>query len=80
MDAPNQFTRAAGVAGQTVRRLQREGLTAEEAKRLVSTVINEEELCIIEREDGLLMRKGSSNDCGNCRIRVRHEQSFPGEK
>ena len=50
MDAPNQFARATAFAGQTVRRLQREGLSADEAKRLVSAVINEEELVIWKGE------------------------------
>jgi hypothetical protein len=46
MDAPNQFARATVMAGKTVRRLEREGLTVDEAKRLVAAVINEEELVI----------------------------------
>jgi hypothetical protein len=46
MDAPNQFARATAIAGQTVRRLEREGLSIDEAKRLVTAVINEEELVI----------------------------------
>jgi hypothetical protein len=46
VDAPNQFARATVFAGQTVRRLEREGLTVDEAKRLVAAVINEEELVV----------------------------------
>jgi hypothetical protein len=50
MDAPNQFARATVFAGKTVRRLKREGLPADEAKRLVAAVINEEELVIRKGE------------------------------
>lgn len=50
MDAPNQFTRATAFAGQTVRRLERDGLPADEAKRLVAAVINEEEIVIRKGE------------------------------
>ncbi len=50
MDAPNQFTRATVSAGQTVRRLEREGLSVDEAKRLVAGMINEEESKVMKGE------------------------------
>jgi hypothetical protein len=39
----NPYTRASILAGATVKRLQREGVSAEDAKRLVVHVINSEE-------------------------------------
>ncbi|HLX71026.1 MAG TPA: hypothetical protein VKV04_15475 [Verrucomicrobiae bacterium] len=50
MDASNQFTQATIVAGQTVRRLEREGLSVDEAKRLVAGMINEEESKVMKGE------------------------------
>jgi hypothetical protein len=50
MDGQNQFARATAFAGQTVQRLEREGLKLDEAKRLVAAVINEEELVIRKGE------------------------------
>jgi len=43
MNQPNQFSRSTILAGQTVRRLCREGVSLDEAKRLVVQVINLEE-------------------------------------
>ena len=50
MFSPNQYTRASAFAGQTVRRLERGGISAEEARRLVVAVINEEEIEIRKGE------------------------------
>ena len=46
MDRSNQFTEAAIFAGQTVKRLQREGHSADDAKRMVAEVINAEEFVV----------------------------------
>lgn len=43
MNESNQFAQATILAGRTVRRLQREGHSTGEAKRLVAMVINAEE-------------------------------------
>jgi len=43
MSAANPYYRSAVLAGATVRRLQREGCSLDEAKRLVVQVINSEE-------------------------------------
>ena len=48
MDESNQYTRATLLAGETVQRLQREGYSADEAKRLVTAVINAEEFALMK--------------------------------
>ena len=48
MDELNQYTRATVLAGETVQRLQREGCSADEAKRLVAAVINAEEFALMK--------------------------------
>jgi len=47
MDDMNQYRRATIVAGETVKRLQREGHSAEEAKRMVVAVVNAEEFAVM---------------------------------
>jgi hypothetical protein len=44
--ASNPFLRSSILAGQTVKRLCREGASSEHAKRLVAQVINSEEAAI----------------------------------
>ena len=53
MAEPDEFTRAAVVAGRTVKRLERQGYSSAEAKRLVIAVINseEEKVCLGEAFD-----------------------------
>jgi hypothetical protein len=46
MDEMSQYARATVLAGETVKRLQREGHSAEEAKRMVAAVINAEEFAV----------------------------------
>jgi hypothetical protein len=58
MTKPDEFTRAAIVAGRTVRRLEREGHSSAEAKQLVKAVINSEE----EK----LVRHGEAFDAARC--------------
>jgi hypothetical protein len=48
MDELNQYFRATVLARETVERLQREGHSADEAKRLVAAVINAEEFAVIK--------------------------------
>jgi hypothetical protein len=48
MDEANEFYRAAILANRTVKRLQQEGLPADEAKLLVVAVINAEESLIMK--------------------------------
>jgi hypothetical protein len=48
MDDPSQYTRATILARETVDRLQREGHSADEAKRMVTTVINAEEFAMMK--------------------------------
>ena len=48
MDNFGKYTRAASLAGQTVARLRREGHSADEAKRLVTAVINAEEFAVMK--------------------------------
>jgi hypothetical protein len=48
MDQANEFYRATVLAGKTVKRLQREGVPVDEAKRLVAAVINAEESLILK--------------------------------
>jgi len=43
MNQSNQFVRSSILAVQTMRRLQREGCSIDEAKRMVMQVINSEE-------------------------------------
>ena len=47
MDELNQYTRATLLARETFERLQREGRSADEAKRLVTAVINAEEFALV---------------------------------
>ncbi len=46
MNLANEFARATVLAGQTVKRLEREGISADEARRLVVGVINAEEAAV----------------------------------
>ncbi len=48
MDESDQYFRATLLARETVERLQREGHSADEAKRLVTAVINAEELALMQ--------------------------------
>ena len=48
MDEINQYFRPTHLAGETVERLQREGHSAEEARRLVTAVINAEEFAVMK--------------------------------
>jgi hypothetical protein len=48
MDEFNQYFRGTVVARQTVERLQQQGVSADEAKRLVTAVINAEEFAIMK--------------------------------
>lgn len=48
MPDPNPYSRAAILAAKTVERLQREGFSAEESKRLVEAVINAEEFAVMK--------------------------------
>jgi hypothetical protein len=48
MDETNEFFRATVLASQTIKRLQREGVSTDEAKRLVVVVINAEESLIMK--------------------------------
>ena len=47
MGPSNQFFQASVFAGKTVERLQREGHSADEAKRMVAAVINAEEFAVM---------------------------------
>lgn len=46
MDDMNQYFQATLVAGETVERLQREGHSFDEAKRMVNAAINAEEFAV----------------------------------
>jgi hypothetical protein len=46
MDDMNQYGRASILAGETVVRLQREGHSTEEAKRMVNAVISAEDFAV----------------------------------
>ena len=46
MDDMNRYFKATVVAGETVKRLQREGHSPDEAKRMVTAVINAEEFAV----------------------------------
>jgi hypothetical protein len=48
MDDPSQYTRATILARETVDRLQREGHSADKAKRMVAAVINAEEFAMLK--------------------------------
>ncbi len=48
MSESNQYFRATLIAHETVERLQREGHSADEAKRLVTAVINAEEFALMK--------------------------------
>ncbi|HWI58053.1 MAG TPA: hypothetical protein VNZ22_12565 [Bacillota bacterium] len=48
MDESNQYLRATLLARETVQRLQREGHSAEEAKGMVTAVINAEEFAMMK--------------------------------
>ena len=48
MDDMNQYRRATVLAAETVERLQREGHSADEAKRMVVEVINAEEFAVMK--------------------------------
>jgi hypothetical protein len=48
MDESNQYSRATVLARKTVQRLQLEGHSAEDAKRLVTAVINAEEFAVMK--------------------------------
>ncbi len=48
MDESNQYLRATLLARETVERLQREGHSADEAKRLVTAVMNAEEFALMK--------------------------------
>ena len=48
MDDPSQYTRATILARDTVERLQREGHSADEAKRMVVAMINAEEFAVMK--------------------------------
>jgi len=48
MDEINQYFRPSHLARETVERLQREGHSAEEARRLVTAVINAEEFAVMK--------------------------------
>ena len=48
MSETNEFFRATILASKTVKRLQREGISAAESKRLVTAVINAEESLILK--------------------------------
>ena len=48
MDESNQYFRATLLARETVERLQREGHSADDAKRLVAAVINAEEFALMK--------------------------------
>jgi len=48
MDESNQYFRATLLARSTVERLQREGHSADDAKRLVIAVINAEEFAVMK--------------------------------
>lgn len=48
MDDPSQYTRATILAGETVERLQQEGHSADEAKRMVAAVINAEGFALMK--------------------------------
>ena len=48
MDDPSQYTRATILARETVERLQQEGHSADEAKRMVVAVINAEEFALMK--------------------------------
>ena len=48
MDESNQYFRATLLAHDTVERLQREGHSADEAKRLVASVISAEEFALMK--------------------------------
>ena len=49
MDDQNQYSRAANAACDTIARLQREGHTAAEASLMVSRVINEAVLAVMNK-------------------------------
>ena len=48
MDESNQWVRASFLARETFERLQRQGQSADEAKRLVAAVINAEEFALLK--------------------------------
>jgi hypothetical protein len=48
MREPNQYFRATVLARETVERLRREGHSAEDAKRIVTAVINAEEFAVMK--------------------------------
>ena len=48
MEQSDQYFRTTLLAGETVKRLQREGYSTEEAKRLVTAVINAEEFAVMK--------------------------------
>jgi hypothetical protein len=48
MDDFSQYSRATILARETVDRLQREGHSADEAKRMVAAVINAEEFAVMK--------------------------------
>ena len=48
MDESNQYSRATLLAGETVQRLQREGHSFDDAKRLVAAMINAEEFALMK--------------------------------
>jgi hypothetical protein len=48
MDDFNQYSRATILARETVDRLQQEGHSADEAKRMVAAVINAEEFAVMK--------------------------------
>jgi hypothetical protein len=47
MDDMSQYRRAAFLAGDTTKRLEREGHSAEEARRMVINLINAEEFAVM---------------------------------
>jgi hypothetical protein len=49
MDDMSQYRRATVLAHETVKRLQREGYSADEAKCMVTAVINAEEFAVMKR-------------------------------
>jgi hypothetical protein len=48
MEKSNRYFRATLLASETVERLQREGHSADDAKRLVAAVINAEEFALMK--------------------------------
>ena len=48
MDESNQYFRSSLLARETVARLQREGYSADDARRLVVAVINAEEFAVMK--------------------------------